>query len=202
MSESDPGTVSNSSASKDYVGPNTDIADSRKPLGTEIPPTITTASIGQIQVADSNSRIIDLLSSTLENSQTQQNLLTREIYENKALRFGFRLLNVKLNFLREEISNLKLQIAEQQANIDRNQDIRSDQAFKIEDLQQSNKELKDKVEGLESENSKLLEEIANLRKSLVEAKKHVEAQVLTTGELKTVASVYLNDRKKQWLAKK
>ena len=90
MSESDQGTLSNSSASKDYVGPNANLADSRKPLGTEIPPKITMSSqIENGAAIDGNNQIMSLLSSSY---QTQQNLLTKEIQENKALRYSLSLI--------------------------------------------------------------------------------------------------------------
>ena len=90
MSESDQGTLSNSSASKDYAGPNASLADSRKPLGTEIPTKITMNSqIGSGATIDGNNQIMSILSSSY---QTQQNSLTKEIQENKALRYRLSLI--------------------------------------------------------------------------------------------------------------
>ena len=103
-------------------------------------------------------------------------------------------------YLREEISGLKLQVTEHQAHNDRNQDIRSDQAFKIGDLQKNVKELEDRVKNLELQNSKLLDDNASLKKSLENAKSHDKSKVLETGEVKKVVSTYVNDRTKKWLA--
>ena len=91
---------------------------------------------------------------------------------------------------------MKIVIAEQKAEIGSYQDIRSNQAIKIGDLQQSIEELKDRVKHLESQNSKLLEDNTNLTKSLVNSKNHAESKVLETGELKKVFRAYCNNRGK------